>query len=440
MFKQFYRGIATMLAVVVIFTLPEQRFPAFAAEVSQKTMVTISVRSSQSSELESRLDIDSPEIAQALNNAKKENVTNASCMTDIYVTMLQGNQEKRFRLEQSGNLWDESELKRLVLPRNVSSKLLNYADTLRKNHYGKLISWEDAEHIVSRKSIFSITDLETGLTFQVQRRAGNDHADVQPLTKEDTKIMKQIYHGRWSWKRKAILVHSGHEWLAASMNGMPHGGDGIPDNGFSGHFCVHFFQSTTHRSNDPDLAHQLMVHKAAGNLRSFFDSASPLILAESFVEAMNQQDSEILRQVSEGIAKEKFEFFIQEMESLMSIRTKKHRGSGNTDNTNDSGWDENLSVELELQVAIHKKGDSKRNIAYLFIFNRKSKQSPWRIEDIANGEQGTQKEKHDSQNQSRMSEDNDDNNSDRTPISIFATRYRGLVTHTLLVRLCCQSK
>jgi hypothetical protein len=166
---------------------------------------------------------------------------------------------------------------------------------------------------------------------------------------------------------------------------MPHGGDGIPNNGFSGHFCVHFFRSTTHRSNEPDLAHQLMVHKAAGNLRSFFDSASPLILAESFVEAMNQQDSEILRQVSEGTAKEKYEIFIKEMESLMSVRTNKNRRSGKTDNTNDSGSDEKLSAEIKLQVAIHKKGGSKRNITYLFIFNRESKQSPWRIENITFG-------------------------------------------------------
>jgi hypothetical protein len=249
----------------------------------------------------------------------------------------------------------------------------------------KMISWEEASQILPRKSIFSITDLETGLTFRVQRRAGTDHADVQPLTKEDTKIMKQIYHGHWSWKRKAILVQSGHEWLAASMNGMPHGGDGIPNNGFSGHFCVHFFRSTTHRSNEPDLAHQLMVHKAAGNLRSFFDSASPLILAENFVEAMNQQDSEILLQVSEGIAKEKYEIFIKEMESLMSVRTKKNRKSGKTDNANDSGSDEKLSAEIKLQVSIHKKGVSKRNNTYLFIFNRESKQSPWRIENITFG-------------------------------------------------------
>jgi hypothetical protein len=166
------------------------------------------------------------------------------------------------------------------------------------------------------------------------------------------------------------------------MNGMPHGGDGIPNNDFSGHFCVHFFRSTTHRSTDPDLAHQLMVHKAAGNLRSFFDSASPLIIAESFIVAMNQQDSEMLRQVSEGIEKEKLESFMQEMESLMSIQTEKQRGTGKTNNLNDSSWDESLSAEVKLQIVMHKKGDSKRKIAYVFIFKRASKHLPWRLENV----------------------------------------------------------
>jgi hypothetical protein len=197
----------------------------------------------------------------------------------------------QFRLEQSGNLWNEMDAERLVLPGNISDKLLKDARILRSRHYRKLIEWEEAEKLLPRKSVFSIRDLETGLNFQVQRRAGSDHADVQPLTKEDTKIMKQIYNGRWSWKRKAIVIYSDGKQFAASMNGMPHGGDGIPGNDFSGHFCVHFLNSSTHRSDEPDLAHQLIVQKAAGSLRSFFDSASPLLIVQSLIEACNQKDA-----------------------------------------------------------------------------------------------------------------------------------------------------
>lgn len=379
--NRFYRAITTTLTVAIICTILGIT-PVFSKDTLHKNKITITVRSSHNASLFSRLDIDSPEVSQALIKAKEEKVSSAFFLTDVYVTVLQGAKETHFRLEQSGNLWKESELKRLVLPRKVSDKLLDAAKALRKRHYGKLIPWEDAKHLITRKSIFSITDLETGLTFQVQRRAGDAHADVQPLTKEDTKIMKQIYNGRWSWNRKAILVHSGHQWMAASMNGMPHGRDGIPGNGFSGHFCVHFYRSTTHRANHPDLAHQLMVHKAAGDLKSFFAAASPLVLAESFIEAMNHQDAEILRQVSEGIAKEKLGHFVQEMGAISSIRIIKERGSDKSYHKSDTGSDEKFFEELKLPIAIDKNGGSKRATVYRFIFSKVAGQSQWRIEDI----------------------------------------------------------
>ena len=96
------------------------------------------------------------------------------------------------------------------------------------------------------------------------RRAGTEHADVQPLTKEDTEIMKTIYQGKWSWQRKAIIVElEDGRRLAASMHGMPHGAGAIRGNNFNGHFCIHFLGSTTHGSKKPNTAHQIMVWKAA---------------------------------------------------------------------------------------------------------------------------------------------------------------------------------
>ncbi len=35
--------------------------------------------------------------------------------------------------------------------------------------------------------------------------------------------MKEIYGGKWSWKRRAIIVIHQDQWIAASMHGMPHG-------------------------------------------------------------------------------------------------------------------------------------------------------------------------------------------------------------------------
>ncbi|MCD9020902.1 hypothetical protein [Cohnella silvisoli] len=381
--KRLGRGMTAVLAVAVTCMLLEHRFTVYAAEKPQKSKMTITVRSSRNATSFSRLEIDSPNIAKALIHAKKENDYYPPYLTDIDVALLQGEHEQHYRLERSGNLWDEPAMTSLLLPAAVAGRLLSYAEGLRHTHYGKLTRWDEARNIITRKSIFSVTDLESGLTFKVQRRAGSAHADVQPLTKEDSKIMKSIYNGRWSWKRKAIVVQSGHGRLAASMNGMPHGGDGIPGNGFSGHFCIHFLGSTTHRSDVPDPVHQMMVYKASGNLRAYFDSAAPEVLAESFIEAMYQQDPDMLRQVSEGAPREKLAYFLQEMESLKSIRIHVQRTKLKAKKAKHLASEERLSAEIKLPVFIQKKGKPfERSSVYSFFFRREFPQSPWRIEDV----------------------------------------------------------
>jgi hypothetical protein len=129
---------------------------------------------------------------------------------------------------------------------------------------GDLIPWNEASRILAVGDRALITDVETGLSFRVQRRGGSKHADCQPLTAEDTAVMRKIYGGQWSWARRAIVVSLDGKHMAASMNGMPHGAGAIKNNDFDGHFCIHFLNSRTHESNKLDSAHQAMVKKAAG--------------------------------------------------------------------------------------------------------------------------------------------------------------------------------
>lgn len=129
---------------------------------------------------------------------------------------------------------------------------------------GELIVWSKANKLFTLYTKATITDVDTGSSFQVQRRGGSLHADVQPLTKTDTATMKKIYGGSWSWNRRAIIVSVGGKRLAASMNGMPHGSGAIKDNNFPGHFCIHFQNSQTHGTKQVDPDHQAAVKKAAG--------------------------------------------------------------------------------------------------------------------------------------------------------------------------------
>jgi hypothetical protein len=110
-----------------------------------------------------------------------------------------------------------------------------------------------------------IIDIYTGASFYVQRREGSCHVDAQPLTAEDTAIMKKIYGGQWSWKRRGIIVEVRGSRIAASMHGMPHGGGKITDNNFPGHFCIHFLGSLIH-GGGMDILHHREILKAAGKL------------------------------------------------------------------------------------------------------------------------------------------------------------------------------
>lgn len=132
--------------------------------------------------------------------------------------------------------------------------------------WGELVPWHLARLYLPKFGRARVVDFLTGLEFEVERRGGTDHADVQPLTARDTEVMKKIYGGRWSWERRAVIVVAGGHRMAASMNGQPHGEGAIKGNNFPGHFCLHFWQSRVHRSGLVDIEHQRRVLEAAGRL------------------------------------------------------------------------------------------------------------------------------------------------------------------------------
>lgn len=167
--------------------------------------------------------------------------------------------------------------------------------------FGELISWEEADQLFPKYQRARIVDVDTRLAFWVQRRAGTEHADVQPLTKADTEIMKTIYQGKWSWQRKAIIVElENGRRLAASMHGMPHGAGAISGNNFNGHFCVHFLGSTTHGSKSPNAAHQIMVWKAANQFDRLLQQVSAPEAIDVFFTAVDQGATALAGQLLDG--------------------------------------------------------------------------------------------------------------------------------------------
>jgi hypothetical protein len=210
----------------------------------------------------------------------------------------------------------------------------------------EVLPWDQANRILPKYTKFTVLDTETGLSFKVQRRAGSNHADVQPLTKADTAIMKKIYNGKWSWKRRAIIVQYKDNWIAASMHGMPHGAGALP-NDFPGHFCIHFYGSTTHKTNEMDLSHKLMVLKAAGKLDDHLAKADPYELVNSYVAGFKQQDQSILSVAS--LQKVKWSSMIAKVENVRISRVSILPAEDITDELY-------ISVPIEIDWYIENEG------------------------------------------------------------------------------------
>ena len=118
------------------------------------------------------------------------------------------------------------------------------------------------KNVIPNGAVFQIKDVSTGLIFSARRQSGGSHMDAEPLTAEDTAILKKINGGTFSWRRRAVLVkYNGHVY-AASIYSEPHGTNTILDNNFDGQFCLHFYGSKTHGTDRVDADHQKCVEQA----------------------------------------------------------------------------------------------------------------------------------------------------------------------------------
>ena len=154
--------------------------------------------------------------------------------------------------------------------------------------YGELLEWfTEAQYVIPINTDFKIVDLESGKSFNARRTIGSGHADCEPLTANDTAIMKEIWGGNLNWNKRSVLVKLGGRTIAASAAGMMHAGndgakggewtswrsdnygagtnyDYIKGNDAHGHFDLHFYKSIGHSSGTENATHQKNVLKSAG--------------------------------------------------------------------------------------------------------------------------------------------------------------------------------
>ncbi len=154
--------------------------------------------------------------------------------------------------------------------------------------YGELLDWfTEAQYVIPINTDFKIVDLATGKSFNARRTVGSGHADCEPLTANDTAIMKEIWGGNFSWSKRSVLVKYSGRTIAASMSGMLHAGnenapggewtswrsdnygagpnyDYVKGNNAHGHFDLYFYNSIGHSSPTTNSTHQANILKSAG--------------------------------------------------------------------------------------------------------------------------------------------------------------------------------
>ena len=86
----------------------------------------------------------------------------------------------------------------------------------------------------------TIYDPESGLAYQVHMFSYGKHAEIEPLTAKDTKIMYEIFGGQ-SWTPKPVwVIFADGTIRIATTHSVPHEVQHIRDNDFPGHSCLHF--------------------------------------------------------------------------------------------------------------------------------------------------------------------------------------------------------
>lgn len=344
-----------------------QSMVTYAAENPEK-QVLIVVKSSSQSLFQTMLAIESDSLFDSILGAKPIDQTVDLPESTHYLLVEDGGIVRMFVQDETGMVYDVQRKERMQLSWPTINQLATYFNVLEQKHFGQVIDWEEANKAVPRYATFRITDIETGLSFNAQRRAGSDHADVQPLTKADTKIIKQIYDGKWSWKRRAILIHINHQVIAGSMHGMPHG-RGALANGFPGHFCVHFKGSTTHTKKKSDLSHQAMIYKAGGMLNQFVKQLPVEDVIALFFIALDQQDLELLDLLYNGEV-ENYRRLIKQIDVARILQQ------------DEPTIDHTLVYEVLVKYVVKEKGRHEKEKSFVFRLLRDSPTGGWKIDKM----------------------------------------------------------
>ena len=119
----------------------------------------------------------------------------------------------------------------------------------------KLLHWyTDVKPVLRGKKSIYVYDPASGYSFTLHLYSLGRHADVEPMTAQDTANMMAAFGGKAYWEPvKFVYVKLPNGvWTVATMHNVAHGGQSIKDNNFNGQNCVHFLRDMDEcAKNDP---------------------------------------------------------------------------------------------------------------------------------------------------------------------------------------------
>ena len=116
----------------------------------------------------------------------------------------------------------------------------------------------------------TLYDPESGISWQVHMFSFGKHAEIEPLTKNDTEKMNQVC-GKEKWTPKPVwVIFADGTIRIATTHSVPHGVQHRTDNNFPGHACLHFPRTMAQVTAIGPYAtkHQSAVDKAWAELQA----------------------------------------------------------------------------------------------------------------------------------------------------------------------------
>ena len=131
----------------------------------------------------------------------------------------------------------------------------------------RLLHWQnEIKPNLKTGAHLSVYEPSSGISFTLYVMSRGRHADVEPLTSEDTANMMDAWGGKESWTPKMVYIGlPDGRWTMAVMHNVAHGTQVIGNNNFDGQNCVHFLRDMSEcEANDPDygVTNQNALRKA----------------------------------------------------------------------------------------------------------------------------------------------------------------------------------